>query len=672
MPSAFSGGATKAAPKKKGPSTLNRIFDVLSRPQYASAEAVRRATGKGKGSILGGIGAGLTGKKKTSYATVLKEHNVKGPVGAIAGFAGDVLLDPTTYVPGGAIVKGASKAAKATGKGVAASGAVKALTATEGGAAVVKSAKTFKDELGKTFRTGQGLPDDIHAVKLKHGGISGQEYKARLHEVRDVFRGITSKERKQISRALHEGSYPQLPEHLQQAAEYARKHLAGKTTSKEKILWGNKDEDVAHVIARKMYKENAKKSYDAFIKEVNERFPKAMEDPEINKNVILVKKAFSNDPDVTNYFIKKFDKIQNIWKTQATVLNPGHHIRNLMGDTWMNFMDGVNVRAYGDAAKIISDHVTDASFTVNRFGKLNKALIKKLYEGQGLKSGFVQSENLLKGATRLKRTGKALEKVADATDKREDFTRYAHFIDALRKEAKKGGNLEAVAERAAARVRKYNFDYADLTTREKKYFKRVVPFYTFTRKALPVHLEMLFAKPGKIVAVPKGTRAIERLMGTRTNDEDPFPGLDHAIPPWYEDQHLINTDKNKVVAPSLPVDLLGQFTQGGPGGVGREVLGRTSPLIKSPVELAMGRDVQYGFKQTPGKYIPRQLTATRLAQQQMDKTGKEGKVLKVGGKNIDERQINWLTGLGIHNVNAPPAKRKKKGTKSRGGAFAKS
>lgn len=680
MTSVFSPGASKAT-KKKGPGTLSRVFDILSRPQYASAEVARRATGKGKGSVLGGLVGGLAGKQKTSYSTVLKEHGVKGPVGAVAGFAGDVLLDPTTYVSlGGSaaaktVGKGLVKASAKTGVTTAGKAVGKQVMKREGAQAAVKGAKTLGDEVSKRFRTGHGLPDEIHEVKLKHGGKGGQEYTKELTEIRDVFRGTTKKQRIRINRALVDGTHHSLPEAERDLALYAKKAMGMERRKRipEKVLWGNKNQDITNVLARTKYQQNAKATHDAFVKEVHERFPAAMKDPEVSKNVALIKKTFSNDPDVTNYFIRKFDKVQSIWKTQATVLNPGHHVRNLMGDTYMNFLDGVGTRAYYDAAKVVSDHVADFSLRVGKHGKIDKAQLKTLYEGNGLKSGYVQSENLLKETTRFKTASKTLEAIGRGTDKREDFTRYAHFIDALKKESKKGGTLEQAAERAAKRVRKYNFDYSDLTEFEKKYMKRLVPFYTFTRKALPTQLEALFTKPGKIVGVSKGQKAIERLTGTRTSDEDPYPGLDNAIPPWYEDKQTISIGKNKILAPSLPIDLVGEFTQGGPGGVTREAAGRTSPFIRGPLEAAMGRDVQYGFKQKMPDYLLKQLTATRMASQQITGDKKSEKELKLpgGGPKIDERQINWLTGLGIHRVGEPPSKKGKKKGKSGGGTGTK-
>lgn len=98
---------------------LGRTFDVLSRGQYMMAEGVQQAlNSQGKGHESGiwiddlaqGMLAGVTGKKKTSFEHVLDEHtNLPGGwQRAALGFAGDVALDPTTYV-GAGLVKAPAK-----------------------------------------------------------------------------------------------------------------------------------------------------------------------------------------------------------------------------------------------------------------------------------------------------------------------------------------------------------------------------------------------------------------------------------------------------------------------------------------------------------------------------------------------------------------------------------
>jgi len=71
----------------------------------------------------------------------------------------------------------------------------------------------------------------------------------------------------------------------------------------------------------------------------------------------------------------------------------------------------------------------------------------------------------------------------------ENNARLAHFI------AKREQGL-SVADSAAS-VRKYLFDYNDLSSVERRIFKRVSPFYTFTRKSIPLYAGMLLRDPGK-------------------------------------------------------------------------------------------------------------------------------------------------------------------------------
>jgi hypothetical protein len=71
----------------------------------------------------------------------------------------------------------------------------------------------------------------------------------------------------------------------------------------------------------------------------------------------------------------------------------------------------------------------------------------------------------------------------------EDNARLAHFIDRLRK----GDTAEA----AAMSVKKYLFDYGDLTNIERNVLNRVFFFYSWTRKNLPLQLHSLVTTPWK-------------------------------------------------------------------------------------------------------------------------------------------------------------------------------
>lgn len=130
----------KNAPGKKGPSTIQKVMDVLSRPLYAGMEAIKQDVKHGGlidpwhagpigdkegefGSITKGLGKGLAGKRKTTSADVYAEagYSNEGKGAFARNFGTDVLLDPINLIPFGAIYKGVK----------AARGGKEALTAAE-------------------------------------------------------------------------------------------------------------------------------------------------------------------------------------------------------------------------------------------------------------------------------------------------------------------------------------------------------------------------------------------------------------------------------------------------------------------------------------------------------------------------------------------------------------
>ena len=85
------------------PSVMGRIFDVLSRPNYAVANLVKDL-GEGDASIES-VWRGLTGEDKTTFKDVLKNSGYGDVESGLGGFVLDVGLDPTTYLSGAGIAK---------------------------------------------------------------------------------------------------------------------------------------------------------------------------------------------------------------------------------------------------------------------------------------------------------------------------------------------------------------------------------------------------------------------------------------------------------------------------------------------------------------------------------------------------------------------------------------
>jgi len=106
------------------PSFLSRLFDILSRPNYAVANLVKDAyRNDANFNPVNSIISGLAGTQKTTFSDVLKDAGMPAvPARGLLGFALDVGLDPTTYIPGaqigkaGSIFKGLTKGSEAIDK----------------------------------------------------------------------------------------------------------------------------------------------------------------------------------------------------------------------------------------------------------------------------------------------------------------------------------------------------------------------------------------------------------------------------------------------------------------------------------------------------------------------------------------------------------------------------
>lgn len=205
--------------------------------------------------------------------------------------------------------------------------------------------------------------------------------------------------------------------------------------------------------------------------------------------------------EAINKAIEGFDKVQNIWKAQALVA-PAYHIRNMAGNLWNNYLAGVSPTDYGYAAKV-QKQMKSGKFT-GKIGQLVDEMEKHGVIGNGQYGGDItQAIDDQIGMGTLNpfsqrfigyKANKAVGSVV------EDNARMAHYLTKRRS----GFN----AEEAAKSVKQYLFDYGDLTWAEKNVMKRIMPFYTWTSKNIPMQVEAAFNNPGKFskIAVAKKDR----------------------------------------------------------------------------------------------------------------------------------------------------------------------
>lgn len=342
--------------------------------------------------------------------------------------------------------------------------------------------------------------------------------------------------------------------------------------------------------------------------------------PEIAESIERMAETLSTHDGIKQY-VGWFDAIVRPWRAGVTTYNPGFQIRNAIGDAFLNFIDGaIDPRNYKSASRLLwrfrkDDPVMQNALTSsdpfmrvqqmppsnNRImrnkwskGKQDKYITEEelwaLYTKNGLRTGFQSTDFERQFPINRTAVGTALNRVNNEigakSTAREDFFRLAHFLHVVR--TSKAPTLEKAAQEAAARVRKFHFDYSDLTATEKHLFRRIIPFYTWQRKSLPLMFELLFARPGVASSIPKGQRALSELLGYET-DNTLLPSADLVLPDYMKRSGQVpiytsaggNTVYQYFANPMS--DALRQMESP------RNFLSLTSPFIRVPFEIAHKR-----------------------------------------------------------------------------------
>lgn len=231
-------------------------------------------------------------------------------------------------------------------------------------------------------------------------------------------------------------------------------------------------------------------------------------EPRVAEHLNAYRKAL-DDPKSPVEFLNLFDRTQDLWKSWTLAIFPAYHTRNFVGNMWNNYLAGVrDPKVYELAVKLQRrDHLEFTDGLGKRWD--TNSLFRAAKENGVIDRGWI-------GADIQKSISEALENPKLLTLSRrnsilqmgfkvgtafENNARVAHFIDML----KKG----YTAEEAAASVKRYLFDYSDLTQFERKVMKRLFPFYTWTRKNLPLQIQHLVTRPAKFSVIDKARNQIE-------------------------------------------------------------------------------------------------------------------------------------------------------------------
>jgi hypothetical protein len=345
--------------------------------------------------------------------------------------------------------------------------------------------------------------------------------------------------------------------------------------------------------------------------------------------------SFVGKDDATEGVLKAFDNIQNLWKASVTSIWPAFHGRNAISNVFLHYLDlGVHslnptthvqsmklisfeknfgklqgkIAAGGpDAAKAADDlyelqqktFFTDASGMDWTFGELRRTIKDNVVAFNSDISGQL---DVRKGARDIANqmgdrlmfpskvvSGQNVKRAAGAPfrigrevgSNIEDQARIVSFLTNL----KKTGDVQL----AVQRTKQFLFDYQNLTSFEREFMRRMIPFYTFMKKNMALQGKTLLSNPGRI---SQEIKAIQTL-GDVISDDRLTKEERSALPEWLQDSLTVLKSKK-----GSQVEIFSGF--GTPIEAAFEalkpnqLLGSTSPIPKLALELTTGHSLFEG------------------------------------------------------------------------------
>lgn len=401
--------------------------------------------------------------------------------------------------------------------------------------------------------------------------------------------------------------------------------------------------------------------------------------------------------------------MQQLWATGATVswINPGFTIRNALGNLFNMFLGGARnpqllVRSgklqdlnkqitdvirrdgvsWADAAKTIDDLDPEALFVLKNareMGVIGDNRTLDLLRGPG-------SASAAAGDTpSLPSVGSHLSPTSDRSiinrpgrwlgSRVEDNARLGMFLDQL----DKGANPAD----AAQHVKRYLFDYGDLTRFEAEKIRTISRFYTFTRKNLGVQAYAAGTIPFQQFRAQQASQAFVKAL---TEPTDPnAEGADSPLPDFMEGGLLRSTNgQNLAVNIDTPLNsaldtagiavsfidwMAGNDSPLEPEGARRReffdklnglLAGAPVSILTAIEEERLGIDSFTGRPLDPDKYGPRDRTFWNLASAiypAVSRIGRHGDDLQqwdYDGKdprNWAAAMLNVFGGLQVYELN---------------------
>jgi hypothetical protein len=328
-------------------------------------------------------------------------------------------------------------------------------------------------------------------------------------------------------------------------------------------------------------------------------------EPAVANQLTRSYKALTNQEEI-NKFLKVYDGAQNWWKMWSLGVRPAYHAKNTIGNLWNSYLGGLTTpKPYGDAAALqvkVAKNNLSGKIAGYPTEELYDAMMTRGVFGQGQYGGDItrRLEDQIQGGNRnpftLSTSNPILQGGFKLGQTIEDNARIALFIDQL--------NKGADFDKAANHVRKYLFDYGDVSPFEQDVLKRLMPFYTWSRKNIPLQLEALATQPDKINKINLAINNIQQANQVEQPDLAQVPDYIREQAPVYVGSDAAAGTVSAIpltnLIPTFDIASITKFlnTETAPQGIQKgklgtalsTVMGGISPLIKAPLEYLANYD----------------------------------------------------------------------------------
>lgn len=310
---------------------------------------------------------------------------------------------------------------------------------------------------------------------------------------------------------------------------------------------------------------------------------------------------------------RAFDLVQGKWKRLATG-TPGFHIRNMLGDTQMAYLAQPgrklpgNTVAAARALKRQTQRETTARRGFRPAGRTDKSI--KLagarvnlddFLDDAVRSGVIRSGQVGRELEEFRHGSSASVKLRPRDLKTGKFITAGRALnrgfqnreDLMRLSTYKHGLEQGLSRREATDLAMaFHIDYGDITSFERVFARRAAPFWTFTARALPMHVRALVQSPGKFAALEKARQETAAAFGLGDDWQEQLPEYKQRAIPF----GIKVGGRELALDAALPINLLNELpTTVRMGEYGAELrkflLGLSSPAIKIPYETEANRSL---------------------------------------------------------------------------------